>query len=285
MYRKHSFFGALWRHAVLLTFLIFALFPILWVVSASFNPANTLVGQSLIPKAVSLVNYRELFLSEQHPIALWIKNSVFVALATSALVVIMTSLAAYAFSRFRFKGRRTGLFASLLVQVFPQMLAAVSIYLLVLGIGKLVPALGINTHGGLVMVYLGGAMGVNAWLMKGYFDTIPNSLEESAMIDGASPFQAFYMIILPLARPILAVIFLLQFIGTYSEFILASVLISSSEKYTLAVGLQMFIHDQYASRWGVFAAASVLGALPIVILFLFLQKYLVSGLTHGAVKG
>lgn len=285
MYRKHSFFGALWRHAVLLTFLIFALFPILWVVSASFNPANTLVGQSLIPKAVSLVNYRELFSSEQHPIALWIKNSVFVALATSALVVIMTSLAAYAFSRFRFKGRRTGLFASLLVQVFPQMLAAVSIYLLVLGIGKLVPALGINTHGGLVMVYLGGAMGVNAWLMKGYFDTIPNSLEESAMIDGASPFQAFYMIILPLARPILAVIFLLQFIGTYSEFILASVLISSSEKYTLAVGLQMFIHDQYASRWGVFAAASVLGALPIVILFLFLQKYLVSGLTHGAVKG
>lgn len=285
MYRKHNFLGALWRHGVLLTILVFALFPILWVISASFNPANTLVGQSLIPKTMSLVNYQELFSNEQNPIALWIKNSILVALTTSALVVTMTSLAAYAFSRFRFKGRRTGLFASLLVQVFPQMLAAVSIYLLVLGIGKLVPALGINTHGGLVMVYLGGAMGVNAWLMKGYFDTIPNSLEESAMIDGASPFQAFYMIILPLARPILAVIFLLQFIGTYSEFILASVLISSSEKYTLAVGLQMFIHDQYASRWGVFAAASVLGALPIVVLFLFLQKYLVSGLTHGAVKG
>lgn len=285
MYRRHSFFRGLWRHAVLLIFVVFALFPILWVVSASFNPANTLVGQSLIPKNASLGNYREIFTSEQYPIALWIKNSIVIGLITSALVVVMTSLAAYAFSRFRFKGRREGLFASLLVQVFPQMLAAVSIYLLVLSIGKIFPALGINTHAGLIMVYLGGAMGVNAWLMKGYFDTIPTSLEESAMIDGASPFQAYYMIILPLARPILAVIFLLQFIGTYSEFILASILISSSEKYTLAVGLQLFIQDQYASRWGVFSAASVLGALPIVILFMFLQKYLVSGLTSGAVKG
>ena len=285
MYRKHSFFRALWRHTVLMLFVAFALFPILWVISASFNPANTLVGQRLIPSNVCLANYKELFTSEQYPIALWIRNSVVIGLITSTLVVVLTSFAAYAFSRFRFKGRRTGLFASLLIQVFPQMLAAVSIYLLVLSIGRLVPALGINTHAGLILVYLGGAMGVNAWLMKGYFDTIPNSLEESAMIDGASPFQAFYMIIIPLARPILAVIFLLQFIATYSEFILASVLISSSEKYTLAVGLQMFIHDQYASRWGVFAAASVLGALPIVLLFMFLQKYLVSGLTHGAVKG
>ncbi len=285
MYRKHNFLRALWRHAVLLMFLTFALFPILWVISASFNPANTLVGQSLIPPTVSLVNYKEVFTNEQYPIALWIKNSIVIGIITSTLVVVMTSLAAYAFSRFRFTGRREGLFTSLLVQVFPQMLAAVSIYLLVLSIGKFIPGLGINTHAGLIMVYLGGAMGVNAWLMKGYFDTIPTSLEESAMIDGASPFQAYYLIILPLARPILAVIFLLQFIGTYSEFILASVLISSSEKYTLAVGLQFFIHDQYASRWGVFAAASVLGALPIIILFLFLQKYLVSGLTSGAVKG
>lgn len=285
MYRRHTFFRGLWRHAVLLVFVVFALFPILWVISASFNPANTLVGQSLIPRNASLANYIEVFTSEQYPIALWIKNSVVIGLITSALVVVMTSLAAYAFSRFRFKGRREGLFASLLVQVFPQMLAAVSIYLLILSIGKLIPSLGINTHAGLIMIYLGGAMGVNAWLMKGYFDTIPTSLEESAMIDGASPFQAYYMIILPLARPILAVIFLLQFIGTYSEFILASVLISSSEKYTLAVGLQLFIQDQYASRWGVFAAASVLGALPIVLLFMFLQKYLVSGLTSGAVKG
>ncbi len=285
MYRRHTLLSGLWRHLVLLCFVVFALFPLLWVLSASFNPSNTLVGQRLIPTSPSLDNYRELFTSQQHPVALWIRNSVVISVITSALVVAMTALAAYAFSRFRFKGRRTGLFFSLLVQVFPQMLAAVAIYLLVLNIGKLFPALGINTHAGLIMVYLGGAMGVNAWLMKGYFDTIPSSLEESAMMDGATPFQAFWMIILPLARPILAVIFLLQFIGTYSEFILASILITSSEKYTLAVGLQMFIQDQYASRWGVFSAASVLGALPIVILFLFLQKYLVSGLTAGAVKG
>lgn len=175
--------------------------------------------------------------------------------------------------------------ALLLVQMFPQMLAMVALYILLLRLGDFVPAIGLNTHTGLILVYLGGALGFNTWLMKGYFDTIPRSLEESAMIDGATHFQAFTRIILPLARPILAVVFILQFIATYSEYLLASVLLTGVQRYTLAVGLRLFITGQYTTRWGVFAAASIIGALPIVLIFYLLQNQLISGLTRGAVKG
>jgi len=263
----------------------FAVGPIIWVISGSFDPANTIIGQRLIPREPSLANYRELFTNPQHPFPLWMWNTVKISLITSVLVVSITSLAAYAFSRFRFYGRRTGLFAILLIQMFPQMLAMVAIYLLLFWLGNYVPALGLNTHAGLIFVYLGGAMGVNVWLMKGYFDTIPTSLEEAATMDGATPFQAFYKIMLPLAKPIIAVIFFLTFMGTYSEYLLARVVLSSNERLTMAVGLQVFISDQYAKRWGVFSAAALIGAIPIIVLFALLQKQLVSGLTRGAVKG
>lgn len=275
----------LWRHLVIWVFIVFALGPIVWIISASFDPSNTIVGQRLIPSNPSLDNYKALFTKPEYPFPLWMWNTLKISLITSFLVVAITSLAAYAFSRFKFRGRRTGLFAILLIQVFPQMLAMVAIYLLLMWIGEYIPALGLNSHLGLIMVYLGGAMGVNVWLMKGYFDTIPNSLEEAAIIDGATPFQAFTKVILPLARPILAVVFFLQFMGTYSEYILARVLLSSNDKLTLAVGLQTFISDQYAKRWGIFSAAALLGAIPMVLLFTFLQRHLVSGLTRGGVKG
>ncbi len=274
----------LWRHIVIWLCIIFALMPVLWVVSASLNPANTIIGQRLIPKEVSLANYRRLFADPQHPFVQWMLNTVKVSAITAVLVVSITALAAYSFSRFRFHGRRTGLFSILLIQMFPQMLAMVAIYLLLLNLGEILPWLGLNTHGGLILVYLGGAMGVNVWLMKGYFDTIPSSLEEAAIVDGATPFQTFYKVILPLARPILVVIFFLQFMGTYSEYVLARVLLSSNDKLTMAVGLQTFIGDQYAKRWGVFSAAALIGAVPILVLFAFLQNQLVSGLTRGAVK-
>lgn len=274
-----------WRHVVIWLFIIFALGPIVWIISASFDPSNTIVGQQLIPKHPSLANYRALFTTPEHPFPLWMWNTVKISLTTAFFVVALTSLAAYAFSRFRFRGRRSGLFAILLIQMFPQMLAMVAIYLLLLRIGDYVPALGLNSHLGLILVYLGGAMGVNVWLMKGYFDTIPTSLEEAAIIDGATPFQAFTKIMLPLARPILAVVFFLQFMGTYSEYVLARVLLSSTDKLTLAVGLQTFIGDQYAKRWGIFSAAALLGAIPMIVLFMVLQQQLVSGLTRGGVKG
>lgn len=274
----------LWRHVVVWIAIVFALLPVLWVLSASFDPSNSIIGQGLIPHSPTLDHYRKLFTDGTHPFGVWMLNTLKVATITSAFVVLMTSLAAYSFSRFRFKGRRSGLFALLLIQMFPQMLAMVAIYLLLMWLGDRVSWLGLNSHGGLIMVYLGGAMGVNVWLVKGYFDTIPNSLEEAAFIDGATRFQVFWKVILPLARPILVVIFFLQFMGSYSEYILARVLLSSNETLTLAVGLQTFIGDQYAKRWGVFSAAAVLGALPILILYASLQNQLVSGLTRGAVK-
>lgn len=277
--------GVAWKHALCIVAIAFALFPVLWVLSASVQPSNSILMQNPIPVHPSWEHYRELFTNEQHPFGLWIWNSVRLAFVTAVLTVCLTALAAYPFSRFRFAGRRAGLFGLLLVQVFPQMLAMVAIYLLLLNIGRYVPALGVDTHLGLILVYLGGALGVNTWLMKGYFDTIPRSLEESAQIDGATPFQAFFRIVLPLSRPILAVIFILTFIGIYSEYLLARVILTSNEHYTLALGLQLFIVNSYATRWGVFAAAAVLGALPILILFMLVQRHLVSGLTQGAVKG
>ncbi len=284
MYRKHSFAGAFIRNLFVWIFIAFAIFPFIWIFSASINSSNTLLGQTIIPKNFTWSHYIEFFTNKQHPFGLWILNSIKVSGITAIFTVILAALGAYAFSRFRFKGRRTGLLSLLLVQMFPQMLAMVAIYLLLLNIGKYISWLGLNHHISLIMVYLGGAMGFNVWLMKGYFDTISYSLEESAMIDGATHFQSFIRIILPLARPILAVIFILQFIGTYSDFILASILLSSKENYTLAVGLRLFITGQYSTRWGAFAAASIIGAFPIMVIFLLLQNQLVSGLTRGGVK-
>ena len=285
MYSRPGILGQAWRQALVLLAVAFALFPVAWIFSASLNPANTLVGQRLIPRNPSFDHYKELFTNPAHPFGLWLWNSIKVSSISAALTVAMAALAAYAFSRFRFKGRRAGLLALLVVQMFPQMLAMVAIYLMLLGIGRYVPSLGINTHGGLILVYLGGALGFNTYLIKGYFDTIPRSLEESAMMDGATPFQAFVHVILPLSRPVLAVIFLLAFIGTYSDFLLASILLKDRNLLTFAVGLRIFITGQYSTRWGVFAAASLVGALPVATIFYLLRNQFVSGLTQGAVKG
>jgi len=285
MYSRHTVLGKVLRHLLIWAMIAFALFPVIWIFSASINPANTLIGQRLIPHISTWDHYVTLFTNPRHPFGLWLWNSIKISGTASLLTVFLTALGAYALSRFRFRGRRTGLLALLLIQMFPQMLAMVAIYLLLLSIGRYIPWLGLNTHAGLIMVYLGGAMGFNTWLMKGYFDTIPRDLEESAMIDGATHFQAFLRIILPLARPILAVIFILSFIGTYGDFLLPSILLTGTRQYTFAVGLRLFIQGEYATRWGIFAAACILGAIPIMVVFLSLQRFIVSGLTRGAVKG
>lgn len=284
MYSKHGWFGLLWRHLLIWLGVAYALFPVIWIFSASFNPTNTLVGQKLIPRTPTLQHYRTLFSDPTAPFSTWLWNTIKVAGVTAAITVFLCALGAYAFSRFRFRGRRSGLLTLLLVQMFPQMLAMVAIYLLLLELGKYFPWLGLNTHLGLIAVYLGGAMGFNTWFMKGYFDTIPRSLEESAMVDGATPFQAFWRIILPLARPILAVVLIIQFITSYGEYILASILLKGVDRYTLAVGLRFFIQEAYNRRWGTFAAASIMGAIVILLIFLPLQRLIISGLTRGAVK-
>lgn len=263
---------------------VFALFPVLFVITASLNPLNTLVGLGFFPTRVTLDNFTGLFNSPLQPWPRWIMNSAIVAATTAIIVTSLTALAAYAFSRLRFRFRRQGLLALVVVQLFPNMLAIVALFLLLQGIGSVVPALGLNSLGGLILIYSGGALGFNTWLMKGYFDTLPVDLDESAMVDGATHFQAFRHVILPLVRPIMAVIAILTFIGAYSDFLLARVVLSGTDNLTLAVGMTLFLRE-YNLQWGTFAAAALIGALPIVVVFLILQRQLVGGLAQGGVKG
>lgn len=275
--------GVRWAVAVIL--MIFAVFPVVWIVSASFNPSDTLGTQRLIPSTVGLDNYRKLLNSTIFPFTTWLWNSIKIATITTILSVSITTLAAYAFSRFRFTGRVTMLKAILLIQVFPGILAMVAIFLMISQVGSLIPAFGLNTHAGLILVYLGGAMGINIWLMKGFFDSIPRDIDESAMVDGADHWQIFTRLLLPLMRPILVVIAILSFIGVYGDFVLARVLLKDTQLYTLMVGLQLFTAGQFSQQWGQFTAGALIGAFPIMLIYLILQDQIVGGLTQGAVKG
>ena len=279
------------RLIVALLLIFFSIFPVLWIISASFSSTQSLSTQTLIPARSSLLNYeRFLGLDPGYTFGSiqglrWIFNSVKVSTITTVLSLAITTMAAYAFSRMRFAGRVAMLKTILLIQVFPNLLALVAIYVLIFQVGEIIPALGLNTHAGLIMVYLGGSMGINIWLMKGFLDTIPRAIDESGMVDGASHFQIFYYLLMPLLRPILVVIGILSFIGTYGDFVLARILLNDVNKYTLMVGLQIFTAGQFDQKWGVFAAGALLGALPIMIIYLALQDQIMGGLTAGAVKG
>ena len=278
------------RLVVAVILIIFSIFPVLWIVSASFDNSQSLATQTLIPANTGLNNYRDLFgLNPDYEFGnlsywKWIWNSVKIATITTLLSVSITTMAAYAFSRMRFAGRITMLKAILLIQVFPTLLALVAVYLLIFQVGQIIPQLGLNTHAGLIMVYLGGSMGLNIWLMKGFLDTIPRAIDESGMVDGASHWQIFWTLLLPLLRPILVVIGILTFIGVYGDFILARILLNDVDKYTLMVGLQIFTAGQFDKKWGVFAAGALIGALPILIIYLTMQDQIAGGLTTGAVK-
>jgi arabinogalactan oligomer/maltooligosaccharide transport system permease protein len=215
----------------------------------------------------------------------WYLNSIIIAGATAIATTLLGALAAYAFSRFRFTGRRLGMLFLLLIQMFPQFVAVAAIYLIVLNVGGVFPQLGLNKLAALVIVYLGGAMGVQAWLMKGFFDTIPAELDESARVDGATAAQIFWGVVLPLAAPVLAVVGLIAFVFTLNEYVLASALLQTTNHFTLPVGMYQLVSNQYDKTWGPFTAGALMAAIPPAILFLFLQRWIVSGLTGGAVKG
>lgn len=286
--RRRSFrrwFTALgWRHLVGIAVVVYATFPILYVLSASLDPAGTLSGSSRLFSTFDLTNYRALFDDPSRPYGRWFVNTVVVGTVTALGTVFLGALAAYAFSRMRFTGRRFGLLSLMLVQMFPQMLAVVAIFILMSNVGDVFPALGIGTHAGLILVYLGGALGVNTYLMYGFFNTVPVSIDEAARLDGASHAQIFFGIVLRLVTPILAVVGLLAFITATSEFMIASVFLTDPDNQTLAVGLFGFVSEQTSSNWTIFAAGAVLAALPVTILFLALQRYIVSGLVSGSVK-
>jgi len=275
----------LWRHVLVISVCLFSLFPLYLVVISSFNSTGSLRLDSFIPREISFANYKLLFSDPTIPYLTWMKNSLIIAGATAVLSVTIGSASAFAFSRLNFKGRKTGIQMLLLVQMFPAILAISAVYVIMERVYTFAPSIGLGTQAGLLLIYLGGAMGVNIWLLKGFVDSIPKELDEAAKIDGESAVQTYWLIFMPLAAPVLAVVSLLSFIGTFNEFILARLFLVDMESRTVAVGLQQFIGGQYSENWGPFAAGSIIASVPIVIIFLSLQKYIVNGLTAGSVKG
>ncbi len=292
--KKKQSLDKLLSHLMLIAIALIVLLPVFVVVSVSLSKGGSL-KTGLIPEAISFDNWKYILgipyvnalgetVVSPYPIMLWLFNSIKVSVISAFLMLLFSTTAAYSLSRFKFKGKETSLMFLMVMQMFPNMMAMVAFYFMLDFIGQGIPWLGIDTHWGLILIYLGGTP-FNIWLLKGYFDTLPRSIEESARMDGCTHFQAFYKIVLPLCTPILAVIGLLTFISTFSDFILPSILLKSQDQMTFAVGIQIFISESFASRWGQFAAASILGALPVSLLFFSIHRYIVDGLSHGGVKG
>ena len=270
------------KYRIAASVLIASLFPIIWTISASFSPTGSISGQSLIPNPPTLRNYERIL---DQDFWLWMWNSFKVSSISAILAGLITLMSALAVSRCRWAGRSQLLLVILLIQVFPAILAMVALFAILQQIGNYIPFLGLNTHGGLILIYMGGALGVNVWLMKGFFDSIPRDIDESGKVDGASDWQIFWQLLFPLVRPIMVVSMILTFFGTYSDYLMPRIMITTASKFTLMLGLQTFIGANYAQEWGAFAAGAVLGAIPMVTIYLLLQDYIVGGLTAGAVKG
>lgn len=258
---------------------VIIIYPLLWALGMSLNAGRSLYSSTMIPENWSLTHYKWLFTDPRSNYLLWYKNSMIVSGFSAFFSVITTSLVAYSFSRYRFVGRNTGLYVFLILQMFPVMMAMVALYIFLHLIGLL------NTLTGLILIYIGSQIPFNAWLVKGYLDTIPSELDEAARIDGAGHMTVFLRVVMPLAKPILAVVALFNFMTPLFDFILPSIILRSPEKYTLAVGLFNFINDEFSNNFTRFAAGSMLIAIPVAIVYLFLQRFLISGLTAGGTKG
>jgi maltose/maltodextrin transport system permease protein len=286
-----------WRivgaHVGLCLLIAVTLFPLLAVISISLRPGNFATG-SLIPTEISFEHWKLALgipviqadgtrVDPPFPVLLWLWNSIKIATLSALLIVAISTTAAYAFARMKFARKQMILNAMLLLQMFPVAVALVAVYAIFEGLGQTIPLLGIESHTALIVAYCGG-VAMHIWTIKGYFDTIPAEIEENAKVDGATPWQAFRRILLPMAVPILMVVFVLAFIGTIIEYPVASILLREEPNLTLAVGSKFYLYDQ-RYLWGDFAAAAVLSGLPITLVFLLAQKWIVSGLTSGGVKG
>lgn len=268
---------ALWgsRIAIWITILV-VLFPVIWIVMSSFSAGDSFFLSSLFPEKFSVEHYVTLF--RETDFLIWVGNSLKFCFIVAIIQLLLTALAAYAFSRLRFAGRKYGLMSLLVLQVFPNSMAVAGYYILIYQFGL------VDSSMALILVLSGGSA-YNIWLLKSYIDGLPVELDEAAMVDGANQFQVFYKIIMPLAMPQLAVIFLFSFIATYSEYVITSIFLQTPGKMTLALGLQTFISDQFAAHWTLFSAAAVLSSLPIMIVFMCLQRFIQNGLVAGGVKG
>ena len=276
----------LWRHIVGLIVTSFSVFPLVWMISAAFDVTGQLSTQQLIPVHAGFDNFTALFSNAEKPFLVWARNSIVIAVTASIMQTVIGAVAAYSLSRHRFRGRKLTLSTILIAQMFPQLLAATTLFLIINNLGQTFPFLGLGHQLPLILLFGGTALGVNTWMLKSFFDTIPSEIDEAATIDGAGHFQIFVSIIIPLAIPVFVVIFLLSFIGILNEYLITSVILGlDGNKMTVAVGLQQFIYGNYGKNWGPFTAGALIATIPVLTLFMVLQKYLVSGLVSGSTKG
>jgi arabinogalactan oligomer/maltooligosaccharide transport system permease protein len=273
------------RYLIAIVLILFAVIPALWVVSASLNPAKSLVSGTLWPENPGFTNYEELLNSEFFPYGKWFLNSLKIASITTFLTVFITVLAGYTLSRFRFTGRRALMIAILVLNVFPAILGMVAIFSMLQQLGDPLPFLGLDTHEALIVIYVSGSMGINVLMVKAYIDSIPAELDESALVDGASHWQTFTNIILPIMTPIVITIAVLTFIAAYGDFVIARVLLKSADQLTVMVGLMLFQTDRFDQDFGVITAGAVMAAIPVIAIYIPLQKFVIDGLTAGSVKG
>ena len=280
-------------HGFLLLFLAIVMFPFLMVVSISFREGNFTTG-ALLPENPTLEHWVLAFgqtytradgtvVEPPYPVLLWMWNSIKVGLIAGLGVLALATISAYAFSRVRIRGKGAMLDSLFIIQLFPTTLALVAVFAIFDALGDVNPVLGIDSHLALIVIYL-AQLTLHIWTIKGYFDGVDTALDKAAAIDGATPWQTFRFIFLPLAVPIMAVVFVLAFIGFINDYPIASILLRSEEKMTLAVGSRLYLNE-FRYLWGDFAAAAILSGLPITVVFLVAQRYLVSGLSEGAVKG
>lgn len=264
-------------YALLIVMAIAVLYPVLWIVGSSFNPGSGLNSAQMIPENATLDHYKRLF--DETEFVNWYKNTLMIATLNMIASVFLTTTTAFIFARFKFVGKKVGLISILVLQMFPSFLGMIAIYMLFLNFGLL------NKPLALVLIYCTGQIPYNTWLVKGYMSGIPKSLDEAAKIDGASKVQIFTKVIFPLSKSIMTFVAVTQFMAPWFDFILPRLLISSDEKMTLAVGLFNMINDNANNNFTMFAAGALLVAIPITIIYIFLQRYLIEGVTAGATKG
>lgn len=290
---KHQRWRLAAAHAFLIVLCAVVVFPFLVVLSVSLRPGNFASG-SLIPQAISFEHWRYVLglpvpgpdgtmIAPDLPVLRWLFNSLKVALASGLVTLLLSTTAAYALARMKFRGRGALLTGLMLMQMFPAVLSLVALYAIFDRLGAAFPAIGLNTHASLVLAYCGG-IAMHVWTIKGYYDTLPVEIEEAARVDGATMWQTFTRVLLPMALPMLVVVFVLAFIGAVIEYPVASILLTQQDQLTLAVGAKLFVHE-HNFRWGDFAAAAILSGLPITAVFLLAQRWLISGLAAGGVKG
>jgi len=272
------------KYFVAAALIVFAVLPFFWVIATSFNPARSLLGAKLIPSGATINNYLDLLKNPNLSFGTWMFNSFKISIISVSLIVLFTCLSAYALSRFRFKGKQGVMMTIMILNIFPGILAMVAIYVMMQQLGSYLPSIGLNTHGGLICVYVAGAMSINVLMVKSYIDSVPFELDESALIEGASYPQIFMNIVFPIIRPMVITVGILAFMSTYGDFIIANLLLKGNDKVTVMVGIYMFTQQRFDTNWGIVTAGTVLAAIPVVVLFFMAQKHILDGLMSGAVK-